>query len=175
MYRKVFVQNADLITFPCDVLILRYAQRFYSSDGLVASLFLDDTKQPPNITPRPGEYVILPSRGKLSADQLLFLGSLDLHRFDYGQMRAFSRYAMRILSSKMPQARHVAMTLYGIGYKLNEEKSLLAQIAGLFDASNDGAIPASLDRITIVEGMPERAARLENILEQYLNKKERKE
>lgn len=99
---------------------------------------------------------------------MLFVGVLSLYRFDYGQIREFSSYSLQVLAQQMPNAEHVAMTMHGIGYGLDEKEAFLAQLAGLFDATHAGIAPSSLTRITIVEKNQGRASRLKQILEKNL-------
>jgi hypothetical protein len=69
----------------------------------------------------------------------------------------------------MPNAKHVAMTMHGVGYGLDERESFLSQIGGFLDAIKDEIIPSSLERLTIVEKNQGRAIRLREILEEYLS------
>src|ERR1044072_939848 len=105
---------------------------------------------------------------QLAAKNVLFVGVLSLYRFDYGQIREFSSYSLQVLAQQMPNAEHVAMTMHGIGYGLDEKEAFLAQLAGLFDATHAGIAPSSLTRITIVEKNQGRASRLKQILEKNL-------
>jgi hypothetical protein len=99
---------------------------------------------------------------------VLFIGVLPLYQFDYGQIREFSSYSLQILAQGIPDVEHVAMTMHGVGYGLDEKESFLAQIGGLFDAVHSGIAPSSLKRITIVERNQGRATRLKQILETNL-------
>ena len=88
---------------------------------------------------------------------------MPLNLFDYPEIRAFASSALEIVSEKLPEARHIAMTMHGVGYGLDEREAFLAQIAGLLDAA-----PAnpSVQRISIVERNQGRARRLSAILKQ---------
>ena len=165
---RIFIECADVVDFSCDVLVLKYAQRFYGADARVASL-LKDAKDLRDISPRLGKYVLLPSKGKISASHVLFVGVVDLYEFDYEQIRKFATYSMQILKTQLPGASHIAMTMHGVGYGLDERESFLAQIAGLLDALNKGDAPPFLERITLVERYKDRAARLQEILEKDLS------
>lgn len=162
---KISVECADIVEFSCDVLVLKFAQAFYGTDALVANLLKFNHQ---NLSPRPGKFVLVPTMENLSAKNVLFVGVLPLYQFDYGQIREFASFAMQILAWKMADAQHVAMTVHGIGYGLDEKESFLAQIAGLLDALNSQTIPDSLRQITIVERNQGRAARLQQILKNQL-------
>ena len=166
MNSPISVECADIVDFTCDVLVLKYAQDFYGADEFVANLLRPNRLQ--EVSPLPSKYALITSEGKLAAKNVLFVGVLDLFEFDYGHIREFASHALQILSHEMPDAAHVAMTMHGIGYGLDEKESFLAQIAGLFDAFRDETVPLSLKHITIVEKNRGRATRLKQILETYL-------
>jgi hypothetical protein len=166
MNLTVSIECADIIDFTCDVLVLKYAQAFYGADALVADLLRPNHLE--TVSPRPSKYALLSSEGKLAAKNVLFIGVLPLYQFDYGQIREFSSYSLQVLAQQLPNAEHVAMTMHGIGYGLDEKESFLAQLAGLFDATHAGIAPFSLTQITIVEKNQGRASRLKQILEKNL-------
>lgn len=166
MSLTISVECADLVDFTCDVLVLKYAQAFYGADALVANLLRPNRLE--TVSPRPSKYALLSSEGKLAAKKVLFIGVLPLYQFDYGQIREFSSYSLQVLAQQMPDAEHVAMTMHGVGYGLDEKESFLAQIGGLFDATHAGIAPSSLTRIAIVERNEGRASRLKQILEKNL-------
>ena len=120
------------------------------------------------ISPQPDQYTLLPSRGEIAAKQALFVGVPPLSLLGYGEIREFVSHAMQILARNMPSAKHIAMTIHGPGYGLDETECFLAQIAGLMDAFRSEAVPPFLQRITIVEKNQGRAYRLEQILREHL-------
>lgn len=166
MSLTISVECADIVDFACDVLVLKYAQAFYGADALVANILRSNNLE--EASPRPSQYALLSSEGKLAAKNVLFIGVLPLYQFDYGQIREFSSYSLQVLTQQMPDAEHVAMTMHGVGYGLDEKESFLAQIGGLFDAVHADIAPSSLKRITIVERNQGRASRLEQSLEKNL-------
>ncbi len=160
---QVDVECANIIDFVCDAVVLKYAQAFYGADDAVAGRIgaLD-------ISPQPGQHALISSRGKIGAKQVLFVGVAPLFSLGYGEIREFANKAMQILATSMPSARHVAMTIHGPGFGLDETECFLAQIAGLLDAVRSQTVPPSLQRITIVERNEARAARLRGILQENL-------
>jgi hypothetical protein len=162
---KFFVSCANVIDFPCDVIVLKYAQNFYGADATVAELL---TNQLAEIRPLPGKCEIILTQGKIAATYALFVGVVDLYKFDYAQIRQFAEYSLSVLAKELPQVKHIAMTMHGVGYGLDEREAFLAQLAGLFDALRDNSAPRFLERITIVERNQARATRLNKIFEEYL-------
>lgn len=166
MSTKISVECADIVNFPCDVLVLKYAQAFYGADALVANLIRPNRLE--EVSPSPSKYTLLSSEGNLAAKKVLFVGVLPLYQFDYGQIRGFSSYSLQVLSQQMPDAVYIAMTMHGVGYGLDERESFLAQVAGLLDAFRDGKGTTALERVTIVERNRGRATRLKQVLEKNL-------
>jgi hypothetical protein len=165
-YCNINVECSNIVGISCDVVVLKYAQSFYGADWVVANRI--SAAPHTEISPRPGQYVLLPSNGKVAAKQALFVGVPSLSIFGYGEIREFARGAMQILSQSVPNAKHVAMTVHGPGFGLDETESFLALIGGLADAFRNGTIPPFLQKITIVEKDEGRANRLRQILEDHL-------
>lgn len=166
MKTKISVECADLVDFDCDVLVLKYAQTFYGADAFVADRlksisFID-------VSPHTSRYALLSSKNKIAAKNVLSISVPPLPQFDYQQIREFASYSLQVLAEQMPGATHIAMTMHGAGYGLDEREAFIAQITGLLDAFHTGILPSSLARITIVERDKDRALRLKQILEEYL-------
>jgi hypothetical protein len=107
---------------------------------------------------------MLESGGALAASRLLFLGVVHLYAFNYAEIREFGHDVLKVLQVEAPGIRHVALTLHGPGYGLDEAEAFRAEVAGLLDAISAGQHPRTLERITIVEANPARADRLQRLL-----------
>jgi hypothetical protein len=163
---EIKAEYGDITTFSADVVVLKFAQEFYGADAAVAMSLADYQKQLMNLSPAVGKYSIVATDGKIDAKYALFVGVPSLFLFGYGQIRDFSKRAMEILSAELPDTQHVAMTIHGVGYGLDEVESLLSQLGGLLDAFRVGHIPPILECITIVERNQRRANRLQQIIEE---------
>ena len=97
---KISVECSNVVNLACDVIVLKYAQGFYGADRAVAAI-INET-YPQNISPTPNESVLLPSRGAVTARQVLFIGTNPLYEFGYEQIREFAFRAMQILAQDMP-------------------------------------------------------------------------
>jgi hypothetical protein len=161
MTTRISVECADVIAFPCDVLILKYAQNFYGADELVADRLGKST----DIHPSPWNYFLTPSNAAVAAKEVLFVGVPELYQFEYSEIRSFASHSLSILSEQMPGVAHVAMTVHGVGYGLDEKEAFLAQIAGVLDAFQAGRVPPVLRTLSIVERNPGRSERLKVLLE----------
>ena len=89
---------------------------------------------------------------------------VPLHRFGYEGIRGFGRQVLEALAVATPHARHVALTIHGAGYGLDENEAFVSEVAGIMDAINSGAFPLGLQKVTIVEANPGRAQRLAALL-----------
>jgi hypothetical protein len=166
MKPKIFVENADVIHFACDVLVLKYAQTFYGVDAIVANLLGSSSLG--NVSPSTSRYALLSTEKKLAAKNVLSIGVPPLYQFDYRQIREFASYSLQVSAEHVPYARHIAMTLPSVDYGLDEKETFMAQIAGLLDAINTDTSSRFLERITIIEVDKDRTTRLKNFLEEYL-------
>jgi hypothetical protein len=72
------------------------------------------------------------------------------------------------LAGALPSASHVAFTLHGAGYGLDETEAFRSELAGLLDAIESGDCPQGLRRLTIVERNPGRVRRLQQQLRELL-------
>jgi hypothetical protein len=169
--RRIYVKASDALDFECDVLVLKYAQEFYGVDDMAARRFKSRSHDYPDISPKPGKFVLLSSKGQIAAKSILFVGVPELYEFGYEQIREFAISSMKILSTELPGIQHVAMTMHGVGYGLDERESFLSQIGGLVEAFQSEAVPQFLERVTIVEEDPKRAERLRDILKENLPNK----
>ncbi len=164
----LLVEIGDVLQFEADVLALKYAQAFYGADAAVSDRLLSAGMLLPEICPGVGESRLVPARGAIAAGAVLFLGVVPLSKFRYQQIREFSRRALEELAGKAPKTRHLALTVHGPGYGLDEVEAFEAEIAGLIDAVTTGHLPPALRAITVVERDRRRAARLQKALPRLL-------
>ena len=114
--------------------------------------------------PGPSEFRLQDSPPGIKAERLLFVGVPPLREFGYGEIRAFARRALTALAREMPEAARILLTLYGVGFGLDEKEAFAAEIAGLVDAIRNDEYPEALRTITLVEFNPSRANRLATTL-----------
>jgi hypothetical protein len=158
------VHHGDITKFEADVIALKFAQALYGADAMVVSALGKSSDEIREGLTYLGQYKIYPSLGRVKSDQVLFLSVPFLYRFDYQEIRKFAIDVLVSLCSIAPKIQHLAMTMHGVEYGLNEEEALRSQIAGYFDALEANYYPPTLERITIVEKNKDRAQRLSGIL-----------
>ena len=158
---QLTIESGDVTTFECDALVLKYAQAFYGADATVAAALTRGRGRQAKINPGPNDHVIIPSKGVIAANKVLFVGVVPLFRFEYSEIRAFVVRALTILAGETARIRHVAMTIHGVNTGLDEREAFLAQLGGIMDAEQKGVL---VERVSIVEKQAGRASRLTSIL-----------
>jgi hypothetical protein len=154
------IVETDICAIEADVVVLKHADSFYGADAVVAAALSATTRQE-ELSQAVGKHVIVATNSHIAARHALFVGVGPLYAFDYGRIRSFASLALKTVASKLPSASHVAMTIHGVGYGLDERESFLAQLGGLLDASIG---LSSIKRLSIVERDPSRARRLRSVL-----------
>lgn len=161
---NIEVKQGDIFQSRDDVLVLKYAQAFYATDGEVANRLAKIHQNLVASMPGVGEYRLYETHGSLGVKAVLFVGVDDIYRFGYSEIRDFSRRALDYLAQAAPQTEKIAMTLHGVGFGLDESEAFESEIAGLVDAVANGRYPQSLKQLTIVEYRPDRTERMRQIL-----------
>jgi hypothetical protein len=159
------VTVADIVEYPTDVLALKFAGGLYGADQAVAYALDTDANALGKKIPSTWQSVLLPPNEQVAAKQILFVNVGDLFRFDYEGIREFARRVLNTLARSTPATRHLAMTIHGVGYGLDETEALQSQLAGYLDAIDERQYPPGLEQITLVERNPLRAERLRTIVE----------
>src|SRR5205807_10470201 len=72
--RTIEVKKADALTFTCDVLVLKYAQGWHGVDAMVMQRLKGRPQEDSEISPAPGKFVLLSSKGQVTAQNILFVG-----------------------------------------------------------------------------------------------------
>ena len=162
------VQLGDALDLPADVLALKYAQSFYGVDDLVSQRLVEAGHHRSRLQPAPGGFCLMPRVEGIAADRVLFVGVVPLSEFYYKEIRAFGYEVLSSLADTAPETRHVALTLHGPGYGLDETEAFESEVAGLLEAVQNGDAPKDLEKLTVIEDNLKRVRRLEAILEELV-------
>ena len=163
---SVKVENADALRFKADILVLKHAQALYGVDKATYNSFR--IAGSPVKLPACGTHQFEPAYHILGVDRVLFIGVESLSDFGYSEIRDFGRRAMTILWAERPETRHVALTIHGVGFGLDENESFEAELAGVIEAITQNEYPKDLEEITFVERDKSRATRLALVLEKLI-------
>ena len=161
---SVAVIEGDALTLDTDVLAVKHAHAHYGVDRVIANALRIQYPDLNELMPRENASAFLASAGTPRAASVLFVGVKRLDDFGYADIRDFSRRVMSAVAEAQPLAEHIALTLHGAGYGLDEKEAFESELAGLVDGIMSGDFPAGLRRISIVELNPGRAGRLKDLL-----------
>jgi hypothetical protein len=165
---SVGVENADVLTFEADVLALKYAQRYYGVDEIVAERLIARGADSPSLRPMLSEIRLVESEGAIAAKAVLLVGVVPLGEFGYQEIREFGKTLLVSLAGSAASTRHLSLTIHGPGYGLDETEAFEAELAGLMDAVATGEYPERLERVTFVELNVGRSKRLSAVLSRLL-------
>lgn len=155
MFQLRAVQG-DILKTDADVIALKYAQAFYGADRAVVNAMYQKGLSVEGTTPRVNAHALLAANGAVASRQVLLVGVPPLALFSYPEIRRFAADVLRILAKEAPRTRHLAMTMHGAGFGLDEKLSALQQFDGYLDAVEEGNYPRSLHTISIVDRDAER-------------------
>jgi hypothetical protein len=164
---RIEVQKGDVLKFPADVLALKYAQDLYGADLAVYERLSEAGREPPSL-PEVNGFKLIDTEGAIEADNVLFIGVVSLYQFGYQEIREFGRKVLVSLASQAPQVEHLALTIHGPGYGLDEEEAFESELAGVVDAIVTREFPANLRRVSFIERNAGRADRLQEALEKII-------
>lgn len=156
--------HGDVFKSKADVLALKYAQELYGVDRRVVLELGKRGTQLADRLPPVGETLLVPSDKVVLTNELLFVGVEPFGRFDYETVRVFAKLVLQTLEHERPSTEHLALTLHGGGFGLDEGEAFRAEIAGLLDAIQEGRMPKGLRHISIVERDRQTVTRMREIL-----------
>jgi hypothetical protein len=159
------VVEGDIFTFAADLVAFKYAQAFYGADWHAAQALDKIRIDMEALQPKVGDHRLVDPGQVFTARQVLFVGVPPLAQFGYRQIRDFGASVIRILSERVPDCRHLAMTLHGPGVGLDEVEALFSMLTGCMEAVADRP-PSSLKQISVVERDAARVGRLRRALQQ---------
>ena len=155
----VEVQEGDVGEYSADVLVLKYAQSLFGADLAVYERLKELGHEPASL-PGVNASILLNTKGLLGAAAVLFIGVVPLRQFSYQQIREFGRKAL----ASVPNVQHLALTIHGPGYGLDEVEAFESELAGVLEALEAGDCPDKLERVSFVERNLGRVSRLREVL-----------
>lgn len=165
---KIEIVNSDALEYAAEVLALKFAQHLFGVDRKVVKRLETNGIQVGSRLPSAGTALLLNSGNVIAATEVLFMGVVPLGRFDYQTIREFAHSVLATLSKERPSLQHLAMTLHGVGFGLDETEAFRSEIAGVLDAVAASQQPQGLTRISIVERDTQAAKRLTTVLNSIL-------
>lgn len=163
---RIGVETGSALAWQGDVLVVKFAQRLYGVDAAVHAVL--SRAAPPGPLPDVGASLLQGGTPGLGAARVVFLGVPRQGVFGYADVRDFGHRALSAAGVAKPAARHVALTLQGIGFGLDETEAFEAELAGIVDAVEGRDMPAGLATVTFVERNAGRAGRMAAVLARLL-------
>ena len=158
------IELGDILALDADVIALKYAQTFHGADKAVAYRLESAGIPLDRMQPEEGTFRYLETARALASRSVLFVGVPALHDFTYARIREFGKQVLAILAQKAPQTQHIAMTIHGPGYGLDEAEAVRTQLGGCMEALRSAHAPANLLKITFVERDEGRVSRLRDAI-----------
>ena len=148
----VEIVQGDVLDYTADVLALKYAQHYYGSDQAVCEMFLEKGVAAENeLKPSIGKHVWVDSSKNLRYQSVLLVGVPPLLEFGYLEIENWARLALTLITEHHPGGVHVAITLHGPGFGLDEIEALRAEVRGIINAAQQAAGVSHVIRVSIVE------------------------
>jgi len=163
------IQQGDITSFEADVVALKYAQKFYGADGIIARLLNRSGVGIERLRPHVGDYCYVDTKTSIQAHHALFVGVPEIRDLDYQNIQEFSSKVLTVLANEDPNTKHLVMTMHGVGFGLDEIEAFLAQFAGYLEAMEREQVPPNLEYITVIDINVDRVNRLRHALEEYLS------
>jgi hypothetical protein len=165
---QIEVVHGDALRFRADLLALKFAQHLFGIDKKVVERLSQKDGSLSARLPSIGDTLVVRSEQIIAAREILFVGVEPLGRFDYQEIRRFARCALSTLAKEARSVSHVALTLHGVGFGLDEAEAFRSEIAGLLDAVYAGEIPPGLERISVIHNDADTVQRLIQLLRALL-------
>jgi len=165
---RLEVIHADVFDYRADVLALKFAQALYGIDAKVVGRLTANGIDVKSHLPPGGESLLVKTEFVLATPQVLFVGVEPLGTFDYESIRRFAFVVLSTLEKAHSHIEHLAMTLHGRGFGLDERECFRAEVAGVLDAIQLGEWPQALVRVSIVEKDSDAVQRLQSVVSDIL-------
>jgi hypothetical protein len=164
---ELVLEAGDITETRADVALFKYSQGFHGVAQAVAKRLAAVGVASSQLEVAPGDCRFVETRGGLTAPLVLYVGTVRLGSLGYHEIRQLAVRALKALESR-PGLRHLASTVHGPNYGLDEDEAVLALAGGLVEAFQRGTGPQGLERVTLVELDSRRALRLRKALERGL-------
>src|SRR6476646_5353222 len=120
---EIAIERGDVTEVASDVLLLKYARSFHGADEKVAlRLMQHGVCKEAVISPEPGEFALVETKGAIASKRTLFLGTPRLSGFRYKEMRQFAQRGIELITKKELPVHTLLVTVHGAGYGLDIEE-----------------------------------------------------
>jgi len=167
---ELTIDQGDITQFPADLIGLKYAQAFYGADKAVAAILAKRGIEDARLRPADGDCRVIETAGAVVAPRAIFVGIRPLHELGYRDLRVLAVKTIQLVGREAPDTRHLALTLHGPGFGLDEAESALAQLGGILEVVEEDQVPSALEHVSLVEIRPDRVKRVQAAFKRTLAK-----
>lgn len=170
----VRLQQGYVQNIPADVLVLKFSGTFQGASAQIfealkqfgVKVSIDVLKS------EYGAYQLLDSNGAILAPKVLYISTPFLRNFKYADLTTFIKRAFSLLRQHHPDVHHIAMTIHGVKFGLDEREAFVTQMNAIFDAVLSGDAPPHLEQVSIIETDAARVSRLIDIADEFTDKRD---
>jgi len=162
------IKQEDITKTSADVLMLKYTKSFLGASMRVFNV-LQNAGAPINTSELApiGSYQLLKTQNAMTVPYVLYVSTPHPRQFKYTDLTAFIKRAFHILKEQTPHIQHIATTIHGVKFGMDEREAFITQLNATFDAFSVGDIPADLEEVNIIENDAGRVARLIDIANEF--------
>jgi len=161
---RVSVQTGDILHLDADVVALKYHGSLTGTTGRVANALGISENEIRRLVPSVGDLHLASGQGRIRARQAAFLRVVPIAAFTHDHIRQFSADLLEGLRERAPGTRHLGLTVLGIMFGVDVDRSFRAELEGCIAAVHAGNSPRELGRITIVDRDAEPVQELQQTL-----------
>lgn len=165
---RVGIDVGNIVRYRSDVIALKYQGILAGGVGLVANALGIREPDIRRALPAVGASHVVSGDGKIGARFALFVHVAPAAQFTYEHIREFSADVLHILAEEVADARHVAMTVHGVRFGMDLDRSLRAHVNGWTRAVTTGDCPTALERITVVNQSADDVREMQGVLQQLV-------
>jgi hypothetical protein len=162
---RLAVQVGDILRVSADVIALKYQGALSGATGRVANALGIREPEIRRALPSIGSLHLAPGRGRIGAAQAAFLHVVPIAAFSHDHIRQFSADLLRGLRDRAPDTRHLALTVHGVMFGMDLDRSFRAQLEGCEAAIRGAECPRALERITVVNQNADDVRELQQVLD----------
>jgi len=164
----IHIKQDDITKITADVLMLKYTKSFLGASMRVFNV-LQNAGAPINTSEltQMGSYQLLETKNALASPFVLYVSTPHPRQFKYADLTTFMKRAFHILKEQSPHAQHIATTIHGVKFGMDEREAFITQLNAILEAFSVGDVPSGLAQLSIIENDAGRMARLIEIADEF--------
>jgi hypothetical protein len=167
---EIRVSCTDIRDVPVNYVVVKNARNASGAGKAVARSLniLGEVEDDSPELPMVGDWDVYSGEG-ISAEYAIIGSVKRIPYFGYDDIRWFSRQSLELAEKESDAAERIAHTIHGPGYGLDLREAFESQLAGFSGAIKSENAPSGLEQIVIAERSEQRAEKLREIRNQFLD------